>query len=427
VAITHPISNSKIQTKVAVPVVSPQLVKLRLLLLSDQPFFTKDGQERVSRCFIGWFLVAPVLFVTVELSPTAWAISLALALFLAMPSGIKSARSIPGPARALLAFGVLAAASSAWSIALPRSFHAAGVFAAYCFAGIVVLRYVVVLSHEAVGRVWNALEIGCVAGLLFLLAFELYANFSAADWIPSTEHVRTMHKTTLYGLSFAIALLHRQESRRLVFVLVAFAIPTLVLGKTTGINIAILLVLCLYLMPSYRTFVTTAVVVATGFLALLAPFIAAPVYGWLDSIGVLKFDRVASSAGRLDLWQMISPQILNAPLLGHGADTLRVTAAIVGHPTYYDLPDIPSAHNMVFDIWYDLGAVGIGIFLIVLSTFIEAVRRVPQAAQFTCQMFLLAMLIELSVDHRIWLSWVQGFGIFVSASAVICVRSMRTN
>jgi hypothetical protein len=61
---------------------------------------------------------------------------------------------------------------------------------------------------------------------------------------------------------------------------------------------------------------------------------------------------------------------------------------------------------------------------------VEVARRILRltgAAQLACMSIFLATVIELSVDHRIWLSWMQGTLIFGVCICVLAILRQRTH
>lgn len=212
---------------------------LRIGIFGTDPFLTKDPQERAARCIIIALLVAPALFVLVELSPTAWAVAVAIALIIANPRGVLDTAGLlrSPPILSLIVIAALGAISALWSLEPRRSLHAATVMASYIIIGAIAVREAVSLSDQQRERAWMILTVGAAIGLLSLFLTEIRAIF--ATW----EVVRTFHKTTFYGFLFAAALLFPERDRiftwRLAFALL-FAVPTLLIGRTSGVNLMIL-------------------------------------------------------------------------------------------------------------------------------------------------------------------------------------------
>jgi O-antigen ligase len=188
-----------------------------------------------------------------------------------------------------------------------------------------------------------------------------------------------------------------------------YALPTLILGRTSGINLTILAVTPLMLLNHdglKRALVAFCLIYSV--LALTAPFCAEQAFFYVDGSRIPALPHVSSYMARLELWKDLAPEIKTALWFGHGADTTRVLPFVFSGMKYYDLPDIPSAHNMVFDIWYELGLIGIIALLTIVITAARSVINLRDGALPVAFIVLVGTVVELSVDHRIWLSWVQG-------------------
>jgi O-antigen ligase len=200
------------------------------------------------------------------------------------------------------------------------------------------------------------------------------------------------------------------------------------LGRSTGINFAILLIAALYFMDGVwrrRTLVIFCICYVV--FAFTAPWIIPPLFQALSGTSLLDI-YPGTFAARLELWGMVSQHVKDAWLFGHGADTVRIATYIVQNPKYYHLPDLPSAHSMVFDLWFELGLIGILVLAAIIIEIARRILRLTGAAQLVCISIFLATIIELSVDHRIWLSWMQGtliFGVCVCVLAILRQRAHR--
>ncbi len=395
------------------------------VLHGNDSIFASSGSERAVRCLVVAFFLALPLFVAVELSPTVWALATALFLILFhvhLPHRDAWNR-LRRPLVCWLALAALAAASAIWSLAPARSFNAAVVLAGYTGAAAVIISYMLELSAPQQNRVWSALVAGAVIALIELTSIELYSVVTRWD------AARTFHKITLYGILAAAVLLNDSTVRaalRGAFVVIFFAIPTLLIGKTSGINLMILAAVAFYFMPS-RTRPKLLLIIFAIYclLALAAPWLAHPIFKWTDQSFISRFNGVGSFMARLELWKLMAPYILERPWLGHGADTVRISEFIIQHIKYYDLPDIPSAHNMIFDQWYELGLLGVVALLALLGMTLRDIVTSDSRYSLTTIIVFLGFLVELSVDHRIWLSWVQGVAVF--AAAVVVLMTLRIN
>jgi O-antigen ligase len=398
---------------------------LRIGIFGTDPFLTKDPRERAARCIIIALLVAPALFVLVELSPTAWAAALAVALIVADPRGVLDAAVRPWSPTvlSLTVIAALGAISALWSLEPRRSLHAAATIASYIIMGAIAVRETTLWSDQQRERAWLMLTVGAAIGLLCLFGTEIHSVFATGSYLPpDLEAVRTFHKTTFYGFLFAAVLLFPERDRifswRLGFALL-FAVPTLLIGRTSGVNLMIVASIILIFISArrYRQ-VLTAVCAVYCLLTLAAPYIATPSFHLVENTAIGRVGQLSSYLARMELWYVMTPSIFDSFWIGHGADTTRIAPFHIQGLRYYDLPDVPSAHNMVFDQWFELGLLGVFALIAVVVVFTCAIRKLDDNALATTATVFLMILVELSVDHRIWLSWLHGLLVY---TAIVCV------
>ena len=399
---------------------------MKLFVLAGEKVVTSDRSERATRILIGALFLAPPLFVLIQLSPTAWAIALPIILVLNDP------RPLLAPSLRLCAaspfiptFLLLAALSAAWSVDPLRSLSSAYKSAGFFVLGALTLAQLDLLPERSLSRIRIALMTGCMIGILCLASIEVYAWCKLAR---TTELDRTLHKIAFYGLYFAAFLLGagRFFWLRIGFVGVAFALPTLFLGHTAGVNLAIgLLFIIGFLGDCKQKAMTVALVGAYCFAAVGLPFVVEWAYAHVDQFSIPVLPSTRSYMARLELWQVLSPKIKEALLLGHGADTTRIASIPFGTFKYYDNPDLPSAHNVVVDTWYELGLAGIFVLLAVIVGLTRKALSVSAGTFLPVFFVLIGTLIELAVDHRIWLSWLQGILIFAFVGGKVTAEVMK--
>jgi O-antigen ligase len=219
-----------------------------------------------------------------------------------------------------------------------------------------------------------------------------------------------------------VALLLTQEDIISLSLAVAVAFTTLILGRSAGIDMALVIIFILRMVSDRSRqrmlmgFITCYIVAA-----VFAPLMISAAFTFLDSHGLLAF-YPGTFAARLELWAAIAGHIHDTPILGHGANTTRNAVDLALQGKYYTLPDLPSAHNIIFDLWFELGIAGIGVYALVLAALARLIGRLRGLSHFLASSCLLVAVIELSVDHRIWLSWVMGTLVM---TAIICILHCR--
>jgi len=397
--------------------------KCRAVIFGGFPVYTKNKDEIVFRILVGVYTVSPVLFVIIEMSPTALAFIAALAGVLSLWTTRSSFdEGIKTLALALGALSFFVCLSVLWSVDRARSLAAARDVFSYSIAAILLLQCILTLPNAQRGRLVKASLAGLLVGVLAVTGRELYFAFCTEN--PRfVGNVFTLHKITVYGAFFA-AILLSQPVLLWKGLAAVFAVLTLLYGQSTGVDVAIILVAVIFAIPArFRQRAFVVFFAAYIVFALIAPFVVSSLFTLLETKGLLAF-HPGTFAARLDLWQMISPHIAEKPILGHGANTMRNAVGVVVNPTYYALTDLPSAHNVVFDLWYELGVVGITAYALVLAAIMRVIGRLRGPSHFMSGSCLIIAVVELSVDHRIWLSWVLGALVFTASLCILHSHSI---
>ncbi|MEO5757060.1 MAG: O-antigen ligase family protein [Mesorhizobium sp.] len=397
--------------------------KYQAIVLGGFPLWTGNLDEILFRALIGAYFVTPVLFVSIEASPTALAIIAAIigAANLSI-KGLYPSRGSVTLATVLAILSCFVLSSALWSVDPARSIGAARDVFGYSVAALVLLQCLVVISAAQCDRLLQAFVAGARLALAVLIGRELYFAFASGEPLL-VEKAVTLHKITFYGAFFAAGLLAQPGLISKIFA-AAFAISTLLYGRSTGIDLAIVVIALFFAAPErFRHRALVCFVVLYMALAVVAPLVVPPLFAFLDARGLLAF-HPGTIAARMELWKMISPDIAEAPILGHGANTMRNAVGVVVNPKYYMQPDLPSAHNIVFDLWYELGIVGIIVYGMILAAITRMIGRLSGTSQFIAASFFMIAVIELSVDHRIWLSWMLGTLVFTASICLLHHRSV---
>lgn len=141
-----------------------------------------------------------------------------------------------------------------------------------------------------------------------------------------------------------------------------------------------------------------------------------------------------SAQARITLWAYTAEQIPNAPILGIGTSSTRKMNLDKGPGAKAEEKEKgegfgwragPHAHNAFLQTWYELGAVGVVLFMIAGSAVILSVREVPERAQAYVLAHLATFITILAFGWGLWQSWlmaVSGLAALYTALAVIHTR-----
>jgi O-Antigen ligase len=127
----------------------------------------------------------------------------------------------------------------------------------------------------------------------------------------------------------------------------------------------------------------------------------------------------ASARQRVVIWNHTAEQAMKAPLLGIGADaTPTVTAEaeanrkrkgdVADREAGFERTTARHAHNVFLQIWYELGAVGAGLFTLIGLTALVAIARAPTILQPYLMAQFAAVSTMIGFSYSIWQLWFEG-------------------
>ena len=94
-----------------------------------------------------------------------------------------------------------------------------------------------------------------------------------------------------------------------------------------------------------------------------------------------------SARHRIVIWGYTSKQIANAPILGSGVDTARAMNELAGDDapmapgSQFHLTTGTHSHNVYLQAWYETGAVGAALLLLIGLLVVRELAKAPQQAQ----------------------------------------------
>lgn len=352
----------------------------------------------------------------------------------------------------LAALLVLAAASALWSLTPQRSIEAvlplAGLFFGFAYLSGLAGSF----DDAARARARTALLIGAAVGLMLLLIEGAFGRpllrtvMSMFGLVVSPETWALKPAATISVLLFwpVLVALRRITSRR-----------GLLLAAPAAFFAAIALV-------ASDASVLGLITGGTAFLvARRWNRIAGPVLGVLVAVfmaaapllpGLLPDPHISmrgieylpnSAVHRIVIWQTTAKHIRERPWLGHGFDTSRHfypqrTAVTVqlAKPTIGQLDAVTGEpiplhpHNMILQVWLELGAAGILALTAMVLTLILALARAPlertdRAAGYG---LCVAALTVAAVSYGAWQAWwLSALGLCGVAFVAVLARAPETS
>jgi O-antigen ligase len=350
--------------------------------------------------------------------------------------------------------------NAAWSLDPGRA-----VGKAIWFTLVVVMAYgawhaLSVWREEQIRRAVTAFFIGLAVGLaiiLFEVATRRFLTISLYNLLPFTRPESTKAMIIKHGDVIKIAAF---ELNRNVNVLLLMLWPALLClterrdARTGLVYVAglALAVVATVILSRHETSKLGIVLSAIVFAVALAwPVFArrALLAGWcLAFLLVVPLATLAykaelhesdwirqSAQARLILWAYTAEQIPKAPILGIGTSSTR-TMNLENEPGLkaeehekgeaFGWRAGPHAHNSFLQTWYELGAVGVILFLMAGSAVILGVGKLPRRTQPYVLAHLAAVIATLAFAWGLWQSWlmaVMGLAALYAGLAVNFARA----
>lgn len=392
--------------------------------------FRRASQRQIRAITAGFLLLAPIAV----FASNGTVVVLGLMALLAMPGRHALAAWLAGLPPAFSGGLVLllswALVSAAWAPgpALVPTLRLGALTA----AGLLVLAAVAGLSDASRRR---------VGGAALLMAGALLALLAAESLVGGrlSQYVRDLPAPTLDALNRASA----------VFAPLVWP-ATYGLGVRYGRRVAGLFLLAaaavLLYLPMFASFVALVAgglvlaVVRTfprrGTTVLLAAFVAYALAAPVISGQFLTLDMVRDGAlpmswkHRVGIWEFTSNLIAEHPLRGAGFEAARHIGA--GQPKLVDFPWVAMPlhpHNLVLQVWLELGAVGLAGVILILAGVVAALRRAtagnPARRAFLAASLATFLFIAL-MSYGVWQNWWLATGWLVAAVNLALVGRSRS-
>lgn len=338
---------------------------------------------------------------------------------------------LPIPKRlgaALAAFLVLAAGSAAWSLTPERTLEAA-VPLAGIFLGIACLLGLAHgLDDENRARLRTALAIGLMAGLGLLLierslgrpllrAVLAWLGAGGDALIFTLKPAATVAALLVWP---GLLILARRFSRPVVLAAAAAAFGAIAFSGSDAAVLGLAFGAPAFLLALGRPRLAGPVLGA----ALAGLILAAP---WIPSlfpdprVSMVGIEYLPNSGvHRIAIWQTTAARIHERPWLGHGFDAsrslypqsttveVRFAKPTMGKSEGFNSEPIPlHPHNMILQIWLELGAAGAVAALAALLSILVGLARMPlekteRAAGYG---FFVTALAIAAVAYGAWQAW----------------------
>lgn len=289
--------------------------------------------------------------------------------------------------------------------------------------------------------------IGLVAGS-FVLLEELFSGYAGFRWLLTHvfhEGVHTgsmveLHSGTWVVLTMSLANWSIAAINILMWpaLLITCALLRGAVQKFAGAAVFILFAAITFVsdhQTSQLGFIVSVIVFAVAlaftefarramlFGCLLAVLVIVPVSYAVDREWNLSSASWAQTTlkERFTIWGNVAARVPEAPILGIGASNTT------NLDTYTHLPaGSPAAphhpHDMLLQVWFELGAVGAGLLILFLLTLFQAIRALDREAQVFALAAIAVVFVESMATWSLWSLWFQAV---VVVSAIVLWLGVR--
>jgi exopolysaccharide production protein ExoQ len=165
-------------------------------------------------------------------------------------------------------------------------------------------------------------------------------------------------------LATLVFLAWRPSYRPLRYFALAFAIIILAMTRSgTGFVVMIALLIVTSLFRLIRTKLTLLLPIAM--LLLIASAALSIILVTNSDLALALLGRDSTLTGRTELWHAVLVSIMKRPILGYGFDAFWL--GMVGESGRINLSMhwlVPAAHNGALELWLNLGAIGLALFVL---------------------------------------------------------------
>lgn len=330
---------------------------------------------------------------------------------------------------ALATFVTLAAISALWSVTPQRTLEATVPFSGLLLGFACMVGISHDLDNRQRDRIGRLLLVGVFAGLAFLLIESVFSR-ALLRWVsamlgvaPNLDKFTLKPAATIAAILFwpTLVALHKfmpHPPKLWMSGGVFFLVIVSVGGDAAILGLALGLIVFLAGLRWRRNFgrilgALMAILIMAA--PLIPPMLPNP------QISMKGIEYLPNSAiHRVYIWQVTAKHIYQRPWLGHGFDTAR---SLYPQSTMVEIPLVKQSiggleaikgepiplhpHNMILQIWLELGAAGAVLTIAVLLAFLRMLARAPleRFERAVGYGFLVTALTISAVAYGAWQAW----------------------
>ena len=146
---------------------------------------------------------------------------------------------------------------------------------------------------------------------------------------------------------------------------------------------------------------------------------------WIRVAEILPLPKHGQILYRAEIWEGVARKISDAPLFGFGVDSVRYLQNIDLANRYKSLDTFTHPHNMVLQLWLDLGLFGV-LIVLALGYFVwRSVSQIEMQWRPPVLAGLTMLAVFALVTHSFWQTWSLALLAFVAALVSLLVPRLE--
>lgn len=417
--------------------------------------------ERLDGVIIGSALMAAIVVTLISARTAAVAaVIMTLVMLATLIRRDRHARLRPRPHQTQIALSALITycfISTAWSQFPSETIYGAVTVTVYAAAAAIMATTILTLTKPQIYHVaegfWTSFAFG-LAYLLFEFLTGQYAKilvynslgvspeqitpqryYTWANGVITSIHpddlTRNIFPLSIWIWPALIALagsMPRALTRPGQLALYALAAAVIFLSEHESSKMALLASTAIFLVSQITQTYTHRLLCTLWIIACLgSPLVAIALHradlhnaSWLQN----------SARHRIVIWNTVATEIMEKPVLGHGANTMY-EAYNAARPSEFRNKEgtyskqASHAHSLFLQIWYEIGAVGIGLLLWLGLAILNRIRRLNSAVTPYVHATFAAAMAVTATSYGIWQVWLVAVIAITVPLVAIAIRAAQ--
>jgi O-antigen ligase len=271
----------------------------------------------------------------------------------------------------------------------------------------------------------------CMLGAIFIsmeiltgeAIYRYIRNITAQELVSTAVYNRgALAITFLSALAFFLL-----ENKKQIVSFVTFAgiIIMLYLGQSQSAQLVfVILSLFYFLWPSANKtgwfFIYGLIAMACFSTPFVIPYIFNHLPAFIDEIGFFRYSYVGP---RFEIWDYVSRQVYESPVLGHGIEFTKNFEGFESQERYTQVSSVLHPHNFILQLWIEFGLCGILVFLGGLAALMRFMyQNLSGNHRKTALTLMMSFLFVSCFSYGIWQSWWLGLAFIISGWLVLTIN-----